>query len=199
MTSNEAKVLLQRLVEATNTRQLDVLDEFIAPNFVRHCQATPQLDVRSREQFKEFLKQDATTFPDNTVTLTHILAEGDLAAGWGTYEGTQLGQMGPFPASGNKARVDVGAVLRVEDGKIAELWITWDNMTVLANEVICCEAKEIHLLHIDRPTRRRERSDVLSVEHAPMRTREVDVGRYHVALGDEVVHVPPKIGETVCQ
>ena len=50
----------------------------------------------------------------------------------GTYEGTQAEQMGPFPPSGRKVRVDVGAVLRVENGKLAELWITWDNMTVLS-------------------------------------------------------------------
>ena len=132
MSTQENKVLVRRFEEAMNTRQLDLLDDIIAPNFVRHCQATPQLDIRSREQFKDFLRQDAAVFPDNTLTLTHLLAEGDLAAAWGTYEGTQMGQMGPFPASGKKARVDIGAVLRVENGNVAELWITWDNMTLVA-------------------------------------------------------------------
>ena len=132
MSSNETKVLLRRFEEAMNTRQLDVLDELIAPNFVRHCQATPQLDIRSLEQFKDFLRQDVAVFPDNTQTFTHVLAEGDLAAVWATYEGTQMGQMGPFPPSGKKARFDFGAVLRVENGKLAELWITWDNMAILA-------------------------------------------------------------------
>jgi predicted ester cyclase len=47
-------------------------------------------------------------------------------------EGTQLGPMGPFPPSGKKVQFDFGAILRVENGKLAELWVTWDNMTVLA-------------------------------------------------------------------
>jgi len=132
MTSEETKVLVRRFAEAVNMRQLDVLDELVTPNFVRHCQATPQFDVWSLEQFKDFLRQDATVFPDNTISFTHLLSEGDLAAAWGTYEGTQAEQMGPFPPSGRKVRVDVGAVLRVENGKLAELWITWDNMTVLS-------------------------------------------------------------------
>jgi len=132
MSSDEARVLVRRFVEAVNTRQLEVLDELVTPNFVRHCQATPQFDIRSLEQFKEFLRLDATVFPDNTTSFTHVLAEGDLAAAWGTYEATQAGQMGPFPPSGKKARVDIGALLRVEGGKIAELWITWDNMAVLS-------------------------------------------------------------------
>jgi predicted ester cyclase len=58
-------------------------------------------------------------------------AEGDLVAAWTTYEGTQLGPMGSFPPSGRKATFDFGAVFRVEGGKIAEWWVTWDNMTIL--------------------------------------------------------------------
>jgi len=128
----ENKILVRRFEEAMNKRQLDALDEVVAPNFVRHCQATPDLDVRSLEQFKGFLRQDVAVFPDNTQTFTHVIAEGDMVAAWATYEGTQLGQMGPFPPSGKKVRFDFAAILRVENGKLAELWVTWDNMTILA-------------------------------------------------------------------
>jgi len=128
----ENKILVRRFEEAMNTRQLDALDEVVAPNFVRHCQATPNLDVRSLEQFKDFLRQDVAVFPDNTQTFTHVIAEGDTVAVWATYEGTQRGQMGPFPPSGRKVRFDFAAILRVENGKLAELWVTWDNMTILA-------------------------------------------------------------------
>jgi predicted ester cyclase len=51
---------------------------------------------------------------------------------WATYEGTQRGQMGPFPPSGKKVQFDFAALLRVEEGKIAEMWVTWDNMAILA-------------------------------------------------------------------
>lgn len=129
--SDENTVLIRRFEEAMNARQLDALDEILAPDFVRHCQATPHLDIRSLEQFKDFLRQDATMFPDNIQTFTQILSEGDRAAVWATYEGTQMGQMGPFPPSGKKACFDFGGVLRVEHGRIAELWITWDNLTIL--------------------------------------------------------------------
>lgn len=131
-TSEENKVLARRFEEAMNTRQLDVLDELLAPTLVRHCQATPEINVRSLEQFKDFCRQDTAVFPDSTQTFTHLVAEGDLVAVWATYEGTQRGQMGPFPPSGKKVRFDFGAVLRVEKGKIAELWVTWDNMAILA-------------------------------------------------------------------
>jgi predicted ester cyclase len=129
--SADTKSLLQRFENAMNTRQLDLLDELIAPDFVRHCQATPAIDVRSLDQFKDFLKQDVTMFPDNIQTFTHILADGDMAAIWATYEGTQMGQMGPFPPSEKRARFDFSGVLRMENGKIAEWWVTWDNLTIL--------------------------------------------------------------------
>ncbi len=53
--------------------------------------------------------------------------EGDLVAVWATYEGTQRGPMGPFPATGSRMQLDFAAFLRVEDGKIVEMWVTWDN------------------------------------------------------------------------
>lgn len=131
-TIEQNKALARSFGEAMNTRQFDLLDKIVAPDFLRHCQATPEVDVRSLQGFKEFLKQDATVFPDSIQTLKHVLAEGDLVAVWATYEGTQRGQMGPFPPTGKKMQVDFGAILRVENGMIAELWVTWDNMAALA-------------------------------------------------------------------
>jgi len=131
-TSEENKVLARRFGEATNTRQYQLLDDIVAPDFVRHCQATPEVDVRSLQQFKDFLRRDTEVFPDSVQTLKHLVAEGDLVAVWITYEGTQRGRMGPFAPLGNKMRIDCGAILRVENGKIAELWVTWDNMAALA-------------------------------------------------------------------
>jgi len=131
-TSGENKVLVRRFGEIMNSRQFHRLDELVAPDVVRHCQATPQIDIRSLQEFKDFLMRDMAVYPDFVQTLRHIVAEGDMVAVWATFEGVQTGQMGPFPPSGKKMRVDFSAFLRVEDGKIAEMWVTWDNMAVLA-------------------------------------------------------------------
>ncbi len=131
-TREQNKALARRFGEAMNARQLELLDEIVAPDFRRHCQATPEVVVRSLEDFKEFLRQDDHVFPDSVQTVQHMLAEGNMVAVWASYEGTQQGQMGPFPASGKKMRLDFGAFLRIQDRKIAELWVTWDNMAALA-------------------------------------------------------------------
>ena len=37
----------------------------------------------------------------------------------------------PIPPSENDTELDISGVVRIADGKIAELWITWDNLAVL--------------------------------------------------------------------
>jgi predicted ester cyclase len=70
-------------------------------------------------------------FPDSRQTIVHMVAEGDLVGVWATYEGTQRGPIGPLPASGARTQFDFGAVFRMANGKIAEWWVTWDNITIL--------------------------------------------------------------------
>lgn len=130
-TIEQNKVVIQRFFDAWNSRQSEAFDELVAPDIVRHCEATPGLDVRSLDQLKAFLRLDTETFPNSVQTIKHLAAEGNLVATWATYEGTQQGSMGPFPPSGAKAQFDFGAMFRMEGGKIAEWWVTWDNMTLL--------------------------------------------------------------------
>jgi predicted ester cyclase len=124
------KELVRRFNAACNERRYGRLDELVQPAFRRHCQATALVTVKSLDEFKEFLSADATTFPDARVTMLKLIEEGDQVAFWGTFSGTQQGAMGPFPPSMKKVELDVSGVFRIEGGKIAELWITWDNMAV---------------------------------------------------------------------
>lgn len=124
------KALVQKFNEACNQRHYSRLDDLVQKTFKRHCQATPGVTVKSLDEFKAFLGADATTFPDARVNLTQLVEEGDRVAFWGSFTGTQKGDMGPFPASMKKVVLDVSGVFRIEGGKIAELWIVWDNMAV---------------------------------------------------------------------
>jgi len=125
------KAVIRRFFDAWNAPQAEAFDGLVAADAVRHCQATPGLEARSLADVKLFLEQDSAVFPDSVQTIKLLLAEGDLVAAWTTYEGTQHGPMGPFPPSGRQARFDFGAIFRIHNGKIAEWWVTWDNMTIL--------------------------------------------------------------------
>lgn len=125
------KAVIRDFFDAWNRRDADAFDELVAPDVVRHCEATPGLEARSIDDVKEFLRGDTAVFPDSVQTIQLLLAEDDLVAAWVTYEGTQKGPMGPFPPSNRKAQFDFAAVFRMRGGKIAEWWVTWDNMTIL--------------------------------------------------------------------
>lgn len=60
-----------------------------------------------------------------------MVAEGDRAGVRMTYEGTQEGQLGPFPPSGRRAFFQFGGIFTIRDGKLAEFSVTWDNVTTL--------------------------------------------------------------------
>jgi len=130
-TTEQNKAIIQRFFDAWNSRQPDVFNGLMASDVVRHCEATPGMQIRSLDQVKEFLTQDSQIFPDSVQTIKLLIAEGDLVAAWSTYEGTQRGPMGPFPPSGRTVEFDFGAVFRVDGGKIAEWWVTWDNVKIL--------------------------------------------------------------------
>ena len=122
--TEQNKAIIRRFFDAWNGRQPDAFDDLIAPDVVRHCEATPDIEARSLDQIKEFLRQDTAVFPDPVQTIKLLVAEGNLVAAWTTYEG-------PFPPSGRKAQFDFGAAFRIEAGKIAEWWVTWDNLKIL--------------------------------------------------------------------
>ena len=61
--SEGAKELVRLFFEAMNLRRLDDLDSILMTNVVRHCQATPGIEVQSLSQFKEFMRGDDTEPP----------------------------------------------------------------------------------------------------------------------------------------
>ena len=125
------KALVREFNDAVNAHGPDRLDAVVAPDFIRHSQATPDVVVRSLDDFKAFLAANHAVFPDEKVSLSSLVAEGDRVAFWGRYTGTQTGPMGPFPPSGREMDVDMAGMFRIRDGRIAELWIVWDNLAGL--------------------------------------------------------------------
>ena len=128
--ANKETVL--RMIEAVNARDFAVLDEVIATNVQRHSGATPDVTVENLEQFKEFLRQDLSAVPDAQQEVHFMLAEDDRVAVYATYRGTQQGTFGPFPPSNKSLELPFIGILRLEGGKIAEMWVEWDNLNALS-------------------------------------------------------------------
>ena len=116
------------VIEAGNFERLD---QYIAADYVRHCQATPDFQVTGLGELKEFLAHDLETVSDPKLVVHRMLAEDDLVAFWATYSGIQDGPMGPYPATGKRMELDFAGMHRIADDKIVETWVTWDNLTGL--------------------------------------------------------------------
>ena len=129
--ATENKELVLGSFEVIRGGDFDELDKMMAADYVRHCEATPDVEVTSLEAFKTYLQREAETIPNPEITITHLLAEDSYVAFWATYAGIQEGPMGPYPATGNRMEIDFAGVHRIEDGKIAETWVTWDNLAWL--------------------------------------------------------------------
>jgi steroid delta-isomerase-like uncharacterized protein len=128
---SENKDVVLSMIQAINDKNFDALDGLVAGNVVRHSAATPGVVVSNLKEFKDYLKADAAAVPDSKQQVEIIFGSGDMVAVRAVYTGTQTGPMGPFPASGKKVELPFMGILRLEDGKIAEMWVEWDNMVAL--------------------------------------------------------------------
>jgi len=125
------KQVVQQFITISNAAEWDQLSEVVAADFKRHSSATSGPPVRSLDEFIALQKSFLSTFPDQQVRLDSIIAEGNLVAIRATYLGTQTGPMGEFPATGKSVDGPFIAFFRIESGKIAELWVEWDNVSLL--------------------------------------------------------------------
>ncbi len=126
------KDLVRRFTEALNAEDWDALDELVTDDFTRHSEATPGPTVSSREEFIQLQESFLVAFPDQRVTIERLIAEGDEVAALAKYSGTQNGPLGEYPATGIPVEATFLAFFRIEAGRIAELWVEWDNMAMLA-------------------------------------------------------------------
>jgi predicted ester cyclase len=129
--STDNKAATRAIIAALNAADYDALDQYMAADFVRHCQATPEASVNSLDEFKRFDAGSRGIFPDQTVDLERIVGEDEFVAFWAKYRGTQDGQMGPFPPSHKRVDLDFAGIFRFAEGKAQEVWLIWDNMAML--------------------------------------------------------------------
>jgi steroid delta-isomerase-like uncharacterized protein len=127
------KALILRIHAEVSAGNVDIFDEVLSPEYVRHCQAMPPgfQELHGTKEFKAFVSDFLQAIPDCNDAVEFIIAEGDMVAYVTTTTGTQTGQMGELPASGKEFALTNLVMHRIESGKVAETWISWDNVAML--------------------------------------------------------------------
>jgi steroid delta-isomerase-like uncharacterized protein len=131
MSIANSKATVTAFILAINEQEWATLDALVSDDVVRHSRTYGQTQLRGRKRFVEFLKNEAMTFPDANQKILYLVAEEDRVAAALQFTGTQEGPMGPFPASGRRIQTNFLAMFRLKEGRIAEVWVEWDNLSAL--------------------------------------------------------------------
>lgn len=129
--SEENKNIARKLMEECwNRGKLDALDEVMAPGCRFHDPVFPTLREGS-ENFKQHIRTSRKGFPDLNFTIEDEIAErNEVVVHWrarGTHRDSFLG----MPATNKKGDVHGTSILRMEKGKIVEMWSDWNLLSLL--------------------------------------------------------------------
>ncbi|HTP18046.1 MAG TPA: ester cyclase [Solirubrobacteraceae bacterium] len=128
--SEQNKALVRRIIdEAWNRGDLAIVDETFAADYTEHNPRPGQ--ATGIEGYKGGITMLRTAFPDLSLDLQEILAEGDRTAVRYTLHGTHEGGLMGLPASGRRVASDGMVFARFENGKVVERWGVQDMLTLL--------------------------------------------------------------------
>lgn len=128
-TPEENKALVTQWFDALGSGDADGVAALAADDVVFH-DATPEGSEETGGT-EDWANSRQADYPDLTVTVDRLIAEGDLVASAQHYTGTQQGdtedQLG-LPVTGVKVEWLSMAHFRFECGKIAEIWTVADEL-----------------------------------------------------------------------
>ena len=129
MSAEENRALALRSWEIVSQRNPDLIEEFYPAEFVWH---EPDRDIRGYEQAKQFVSTFFQAFPDITISVEDVIAEGDKVVSRYTIRGTHQGETQEFgPPTGRQMELEGITIHRFEDGNIVEEWERYDNLSAL--------------------------------------------------------------------
>lgn len=130
MSAEENKAVVRRYFEAIDRRRdPEVVDEFLAPDFLSH-HPSPGFGS-DREGQKAAFKHFLAAAPDGYHVIDDMVAEGDKVVTRLTAYGTQTGELFGIPPTGKRLTMSGIAIHRVRDGKIVEHWHEIDMLSGL--------------------------------------------------------------------
>jgi steroid delta-isomerase-like uncharacterized protein len=121
----ENKAIVRGFIEAYNKRNLDLIDDFVAPDYIDHSNKV------DREGLKQLFAMGLKAFPDWNEVIEDIITEGDKVWVRIAYTGTHTGEFMGLGPTGNKITTMAVDIYRIVDGKLAEYWNVTDNVNIL--------------------------------------------------------------------
>ena len=125
MSIEENKQLVVRWREELwNKRNVNVLDELCAPDYVGHLASIPE-PVQGREALKQLFATYLAAL-DTHVTTEFLIAEGDMVVVRDTNWVRHTGEFRGMPPTGKEGTLTSTDIYRIAGGKVVEQWFEAD-------------------------------------------------------------------------
>ena len=129
MSYTQYNTIARRFVdEIFNARKTELAKNFVTPDIIYHGMGE---EVRSLEEFKQWVTEDLSAFPDMKVTILDEFGEQNKIAIRWTLKATHEKDFADFSATHKKFESHGVEILHFEGDKIKEAW-TLTDLSVLA-------------------------------------------------------------------
>ena len=109
--------VLAGIYEAINTGRVDLLEKFVAPDYVEHADG-----FQGVEPFKQQIGAFRAAFPDLHVDIVEVVRDGDRFGSRTVITGTHTGELMGMPPTGKQISVEAVDLGRIENGQAKERW-----------------------------------------------------------------------------
>ena len=130
--SQENKALMQRWFDEVWTRgRATAIREMVTDDVIIHgLSDTSGMPVTGVAAFDAFHSQFRSAFPDITITVEDLIAEGDKVVARCSVRAKHTGDSLGFAPTHADVEFNGIAIARISDGRIAEAWNTFDFLTM---------------------------------------------------------------------
>lgn len=130
MPAEENRAVIRRAYEELwNERNVDVVDELVAEDFLNH--AAPPGRQRGRQGLKDVVRMFEGAFPDFRYEVEDVISEGEKIAVRDAFTGTHQGDFMGIPATGNRVTMEAIHIYRFNEGRLAEHWVARDDLGMM--------------------------------------------------------------------
>jgi steroid delta-isomerase-like uncharacterized protein len=130
LNEHAGKAATRRFIDlAWNQGRLDEARPLLAPDFANHTPTNPK---ETRDEFLARIGSFRAAFPDLTLTVEEMLADGDRVITRWRIDGTHLGVFRDVPPTKRRVRVTGIAIDVVIDGVRVEGWALMDLAGLMA-------------------------------------------------------------------
>jgi steroid delta-isomerase-like uncharacterized protein len=125
MTTEQNKSVYRRFIqEVFNEGRSDALDALVSPSYVLHD--APPGAPSGPQAVAEIARMFRSAFPDLTITIDELVAEGDKVCARATTRGTHRGTIFGVAATGRPVTMTGLTMVRIVDGRLVESWVKND-------------------------------------------------------------------------